>query len=290
LRVSLPDVAIIGGGIVGAAAAYFLAEAGAKTAIYERDGIAAGASGRNAGNIGRPFDTALVPLYQESLRHYLWLSQQGLDFSIPSEAVGLLLVSRDRSSVKAIAADVRAAAPEVGSRYLEGSERSELEPILAADLAACWLDVGHPTVPGSATRAFAMLAERHGADVRLRSEAVPWVEQGRARGVMVDGERHPAGSVVVAAGAWTSEAIDPQSKWRPIQPLWGVIVDMRLPSVPRHVIEEATMVQVFDPRMIAERQGYGPVATETTFSLVTAEGRSALGATFSKTLPNAHVQ
>ncbi|HEX5939508.1 MAG TPA: FAD-binding oxidoreductase [Dehalococcoidia bacterium] len=43
------DVAVVGGGISGCAAALFLAETGASVALLERDSIAHGASGRNGG-------------------------------------------------------------------------------------------------------------------------------------------------------------------------------------------------------------------------------------------------
>ena len=45
----MPDVAIVGGGIIGAACAYELARAGASVTLIERDELAAGASGRNQG-------------------------------------------------------------------------------------------------------------------------------------------------------------------------------------------------------------------------------------------------
>ena len=41
------DVAIVGGGIVGTATATFLARAGVRVTLYERNAIAAGASGRD---------------------------------------------------------------------------------------------------------------------------------------------------------------------------------------------------------------------------------------------------
>ena len=65
-----PDVAIVGGGIIGAASAAFLAAAGARVTLYERSEIAAAASGRNSGVIQHPFDPVLVALYRESLALY----------------------------------------------------------------------------------------------------------------------------------------------------------------------------------------------------------------------------
>ena len=49
----MPDVVVVGGGIVGAACAYELARAGASVALLEREELAAGASGRPAGDLWR---------------------------------------------------------------------------------------------------------------------------------------------------------------------------------------------------------------------------------------------
>ena len=45
------DVAIIGGGAMGASTAYYLAKAGIRSTIIEREGIATKASGYNAGGL-----------------------------------------------------------------------------------------------------------------------------------------------------------------------------------------------------------------------------------------------
>ena len=64
------DFAVVGGGIVGCALAAFLAEGGANVTLYEREAIAAGASGRNSGVVQDPLDPELTALYEESLGHY----------------------------------------------------------------------------------------------------------------------------------------------------------------------------------------------------------------------------
>jgi glycine/D-amino acid oxidase-like deaminating enzyme len=55
-----------------------------------------------------------------------------------------------------------------------------------------------------------------------------------------DGMLHPAGAVLVTAGPWSSELIDPTGRWRPVSALWGVTVQIALPPgrVVRHRIEE----------------------------------------------------
>lgn len=62
------DVAIVGGGIIGAAAAYWLSQRGTKlkTAVFEAQEPAAGASGRNGGFILR----GIFAYYNEAVRKY----------------------------------------------------------------------------------------------------------------------------------------------------------------------------------------------------------------------------
>ena len=58
----MPDVVIVGGGIIGAASAYELARRGAGVTLIERDELAAGASGRNQGWFVLSSDPALGPM------------------------------------------------------------------------------------------------------------------------------------------------------------------------------------------------------------------------------------
>src|SRR3954464_3738493 len=65
-----PDIAVIGGGVVGSAVAAFLAEAGLAVRLYERSGVAAGASGRHSGIVQHPFDPVLAALYRATISEY----------------------------------------------------------------------------------------------------------------------------------------------------------------------------------------------------------------------------
>ena len=56
----IQDVVIVGGGAAGCAVAYYLAKAGVKSTIIERDGIAANASGYSAGGLN-PLEGAGIP-------------------------------------------------------------------------------------------------------------------------------------------------------------------------------------------------------------------------------------
>ena len=252
-----PDVAVVGAGIVGCALAAFLAEAGASVLLVERDGVAAAASGRNSGVVQHPMDAALAPLFEESLRHYRELGV------LPDEPRGILVLAE--SAVPEELGALRAAFPELRVEALASGEPAALEPALAPDLAGLRLDTGYPVGPTAATNAFAGRARAAGAAIVSGAEAAL-----AAGGVMVAGERRPAGAVVVAAGPWTPAIVDPRGAWRPIAPLWGVVAELRLDAPPLHTLEEAGIDE-----LVAAGGEPPPL-----FSLVTAGETSALGSTF----------
>lgn len=291
---SAPDVIVIGGGIVGTAAAAFLARAGARVTIYDREGLASGASGANSGVVQHPFDPVLVPLHLETVDLYRDLSAAEAGFRLPSEPAGLLFVSRQWDVVRRLASALVVSDPVLRPEILEGSDLQALEPSLAPGLAACRVMTGYPVPPSASTYAYATLAERHGATIRVGQPAAPQIDDGRCVGVRVDGRSVPAGAVLVAAGPWTSELIDPSGRWRPIRPLWGVVVETELASAPRHVLEEAEIdaaIGAAEPASEAQ-DGSAPSATPTDspsgteFSLVTAGGASAVGSTFLDSEPD----
>jgi hypothetical protein len=275
-----PDVVVIGGGIVGVAAATFLAEGGARVTLVEREALAAGASGRNSGVIQRPFDPALVPLYDESLAHYRDLAAAVPEdgFRLADEPAGLLLVSHDEAVVRGRAAQLRDAFPDLPTEVLGGADLTAREPAIADGVWALHVPIGYPVVPSAPTYAWAARADRAGVAIRLGREATPAIRAGRIEGVDVAGERIAAAAVVVAAGPWSAAIVDPTGRWRPIRPSWGVVVETVLPRPPRHVLEEAAMDEALgvEPLTAGDR-GAAPDAAgpRPETSVVTAAGVSA---------------
>lgn len=268
-----PDVAIIGGGIVGCAAAAFLAEAGAKVELYERDEVGAAASGRNSGSVQHPFDPVLTELHVETLGHYRGLD--GLD--LPGDPTGVLMLSPDGDALAASVEEIGRDCPELEPALLDPAELRALEPRVGDGLWACRLETGYPVPPMAATRAFARRAFSAGARFHEGETAWPWVTGNRVRGVLAAGVRRPAGAVLVTAGPWTPEAIDTTRRWQPIVPVWGVVADVEMDDPPRHVLEEVGVEEL-------SAAGEGPPAS--IFSLVPAEGQISVGSTFLAEAPD----
>jgi glycine/D-amino acid oxidase-like deaminating enzyme len=283
-----PDVAVVGGGIVGTAAATFLARSGARVTLYERSAIAAGASGRNSGVIQHPHAPILASLYEASLAAYRELDQiSGGALALDDEPVGLLHVGRDFGRVEAIADAWREPYPATRPEVLRGEELHRLEPALAEDLVACRLRIGYPVAPAAATLAFAAEAERAGARIVIGQEARLVVRDGGIVGVEVGGTVQPVGAVLIAAGPWTPAVVDPTAAWQPVLPIWGVVAQVDLADAPRHVLEEADID-------IEPDDNGGEFTDPGTddgieFSLVTAGGATSLGSTFLAREPRAEV-
>jgi glycine oxidase len=279
VQAEAPDFAVVGGGIVGCAAAAFLAWAGASVALFERESIGAAASGRNSGAVQHPFDPELTALHWETLEHYRHLASEVASFSFPDEPAGLLMLAHDEAAVADPAAALARSVPELAPTLVAEDNLRRLEPGLADGLAACRLHTAYTIPPAAATAALAELATRAGARIEAGVEARPWVEGAEARGVVAGGRRVAAGAVLASTGPWTPELLGGAAI--PIASVWGVNVQVALGDPPRHVLEQVG-VETADPSATAVRPDQGGAADDvpSLFSLVTAAGASTLGSTF----------
>lgn len=283
------DVAVIGAGIVGSATAAFLAEAGLRVLLVDEVGVAAAASGRNSGVVQHPLDPVLAALYRDSLPllRALAAAQPGR-FALPPEPAGLLHVGESASegAARALTAALASSHPELEPVCLVGADLVAAEPTLAPDLVAVRLSIGFPVGPARVTTAFAASARALGAEVVVGAPARIELDGDRAVGVRVGGELVHAADVVVAAGPWSAALVDPSGAWQPIRRLWGAVADVVLPTPPRHVLEELEIDHTIEPRGQGGSQAAADTLAGIAFSVVTADGRSTVGSTFTYEEPD----
>src|SRR6187397_2243696 len=95
------DVAVIGGGIVGCSAAYFLARAGLSVAVFEKGRIAGEQSGRNWGWVRQQGRSPVeLPLMMRSLQ--LWLELREELGDIGFKQGGSLYLADDEAQLAAL--------------------------------------------------------------------------------------------------------------------------------------------------------------------------------------------
>ena len=238
----MPDVVVVGGGILGAACAHELATRGLTVTLIERDELAAGASGRNHGLMLTPQDPRLVPMFTESLDLYRAAAADAIaPFSMDEEPVGFLIVAGDeesereagRSEAEAIAAQ------GVGLERLDAEGLRAIEPHLAQDLVEGWLlDDGRRLDPAALTVSLALAS---GTDIHRHTAVRSLLLRGdRVAGVVTDIGEIEADEVVVAAGPWTPPLLRPLGLALPVVGArgWLVHVQPAAPEVSR-LIERA---------------------------------------------------
>jgi glycine oxidase len=243
---SSPDAVIVGGGVIGCAAAWYLAKSGARVELFDRGPLGGEATSASAGILA-PLAESVTPgpfveLALAGLRAFeqdipALLQESGLD---PEYRVsGVLRLAMTAPDVDALrtAAQWQANA-RLDLRWLEPRQVTSLEPALG-NCAGGLLSPreGHVNPP-RLVAALAAAAARCGAALHEHSAPpVPWMDDGRLRGVIVGDERRPAGHVVLASGAWSGAWADAVGLRIPVRPVKGQMLLLRaVPPPLRHVV------------------------------------------------------
>jgi sarcosine oxidase, subunit beta len=224
------DVVVVGGGVVGASAAYHLAAAGAgRVLVLERaDHLAAGSTGACAGGFRFQFSSAInVRLSQASVPMITGFTQQhGLPLDVAQDGY-LFLVRGEELWRHFLEANELHASLGVEAEVLTPEEAASLAPGIATEdlVGATFGPRDGIADPSGLTQGYATLARGSGAEIEFGIE-VEVVRTGGDRVLGVDTSDGPidAGVVVNAAGPWA-----------------GVLaatagVDLPLEPIPRHVL------------------------------------------------------
>jgi glycine oxidase len=277
-------ITVVGGGIIGCATAYELAKAGCAVTLFERATPGAEASGAAAGLLtplgdtrGSAYDRLalaswrLYPAVVDELRQ-----RSGIDVEYVTRGTVYPLFDAD---------DVRQAEARVTGRELEefGIEAWDTadvrvrEPALATQVRGAMFIGGEHWVNNQRlVVAYAQAAV--GAGVVLRagtSVSRIIVEDGRAHGVVADGDRWEADAVLLAAGAWTSALAASFGARLRVEPARGQMIAVaHVPPVLQHAIHGADVYLV--PRLSGELLIGATVERVGFQRSVTAEGISSL--------------
>jgi glycine/D-amino acid oxidase-like deaminating enzyme len=201
------DVVIIGGGIVGCSAAYFLTQRGVSVALFEKGRIAGEQSGRNWGWVRQQGRSPVeLPLMMQSLGIWQELTRV-LHDSLGFTQGGSLYLAEDREQLESFARWVEVAR-EFGldTRLLADRElTSILQSSSGRWLGALYTGSDSRAEPNRAAPAIARAAHNSGANI-ISNCAVRGIERsaGRLHSVVTEHGTVQTSIAVCAAGAWTS--------------------------------------------------------------------------------------
>jgi glycine/D-amino acid oxidase-like deaminating enzyme len=255
------DVAILGAGLVGCAAAFELGRRGRRVGVFDQGEINRGASGRNAGSLHFQIEprmlfggcdprrlAELIPVNLQAIEDWRRLPEL-LRADLELAMHGGLMVAETPSERDLLASkwevETRGGLPV---RLLEGAELRALAPYLADHVrCASYCDLEGHANPRLVTPAYAAAARSLGADI-ISGARVRSLEP-RSTGWRLHFERGRGGAgsvassvdtevVLVAAGAWSPEILAPYGVDVPLQPVaLGMNVTERCKPVVHHLVQ-----------------------------------------------------
>ncbi|MDE2803030.1 MAG: FAD-dependent oxidoreductase [Chloroflexota bacterium] len=236
------DVVIVGAGVAGCAAAYYLTTMGARPVVVEREGVAAAASGFAQGGLyimsGAGMDGPFFPLVRESLRmhrelHPVLAEATGLDSRLAEKDIlTVALEHDDLEALRILRAQQEANGFTV--EWHEGVEVRELEPGIGPSVLGGML-TRHTWLLDSETltRSLMRAAERNGAEIRIAGASGLRWNGDRANGVELDdGGAIECDNVVLAMGPWSAHLREWIGVDVPVRPIKGEILRIRTDTMP----------------------------------------------------------
>jgi sarcosine oxidase subunit beta len=274
--VSSADVVVVGGGVVGASAAYHLAVAGAgRVVLLERaDRLATGSTGACAGGFRYQFSSEVnIRLSLASVPMITGFSEE---HGIPVDVVqhGYLFLLRSDRELAAF----RAAAALQRSL---GVDAEDLDPVAALDLVpglapegllgAAYGPRDGIADPSGLTEGYGAIARRAGAEIRFGVEVTAIrVVGGRVAGVDTTTGPIDAPVVVNAAGPWAGRLAATAGVDLPLEPVpRNVVVTSAFPGVParRTLVIDAGTSYYFHREGPGVLMGMGHPGERATFDV-----------------------
>ncbi len=238
------DVVIIGGGIVGISTAYYLAKAGIRSVIVERDAVGSHASGFAYGGLS-PLAGAGIPGPVSALAEEGMRLHRELAASLPEET-GVNTEYRLRPSMTLAFTEDEAASARAGLswqreredfsvRWLDSAEMRSVEPRISEEaIGALLVEGGADVEPYRLSLAMAGAAERLGATIRHGNVTGLGRQGFKVTSVKLEGEELACDRVVVATGPWSGAAGAWLGVKIDVRPLKGQILRLRAPGAPFH--------------------------------------------------------
>jgi len=293
------DVVVVGGGVIGLACAWRLAEAGLQVRLFERDTVGSGASNVAAGMLAPVGEATwgeerLLAMGLDS--HHRWgtfaeelVAASGIT-DIGYLQLGALHVGMDRDEVEELERRFDLMRElDLAAEWVTPSRARDIEPGLGPSAGAGFFAAHEAAVdPRQLTAALAVAARNAGATITEHVEVAGVLTgaDGRLTGVRsADGTEHSASIVLLAGGAWSAADWLPETVRPPVRPVKGEILTLKErlgEPVCSHIVvsERVYMVPRTDGRLVigatVEERGFDSEVTAGGVLELLREGYRAL--------------
>ena len=238
------DVVVIGAGVIGCSVAYYLAREGVKVVLLEREAIGSGASAHATGSLsllgaefspGPSFNFAMASSQEFPVLVRQLEEETGMDLLFQQRpSLRLALDDEEEDLIKSFMTWQQ---EFVAMKWIDGTEVRRIEPRLSPNIrGAVYEDASAQLDSYRLTLALARAAEEKGAKLQLREVTGLITEGSTVAGVRTANGEVSCGTVVLAAGMWSSGFSDALGFTIPVRPLKGERLVLRCNADPLPVL------------------------------------------------------
>lgn len=248
------EVVVIGGGVVGSATTYYLAEQGLDVVLVERDGLASGTSGACQGAVlAHIFGPPLLAYVLESQKLYQQLREQGIDYE--NDKTGTYLCFDREEQRTAVEQHVKMQKSHgLAVSLLEQEELKEIDPSIGENvLGASFYPEDCLTNPFKVAHELAFAARELGARVQVFSEVKDIEMQGSdIRAVITDHGKIRTSCIVNAAGVWSPTIAQMVGYHLPVKPQRGqiLVTEPVKRATIRYILDADYLTTAYDPETV----------------------------------------
>ncbi len=238
------DIAIIGGGIIGMATAYYLSSKNIKLIVIERETIGSGSTSRCIGGIRQQFSTpSSIKIMKVNLKLFSEMEEE-FGFSVEFEQGGYLLLAHNEKLLEVFKNNVKIQQLEgVNVSLISAEEAKNIVPSLNVDgvIGAAYCPDDAQAYPFYILKGYKEGIEKNGGKILTGKPVVNLQKKDNFLIELEDGTKIEADKVLLSAGPWTKEI--------------GKIIGLDLPIFPeRHeAMITSRMDKFFDPMIVDYR-------------------------------------
>ena len=240
------DVIIIGGGIVGCSAAYYLAKYGIRSLVLESDTVAGHASGFALGSLnplvgyGVPdlvLDYGLKSFQLHSSLSSDLLEETGIDTEYDVQPTINLAMTKDEAIDLQLQTKWQNKVKGFKSEWNSSEEMLKIEPRISSKIYGGSIIQGSVMLdPYKLTLGLLTSAEKKGAEIKY-SEVIKVKSQSSGNIIITTkAETFNTNRVIFAMGPWTQFVSDWIGTKVPVEPLRGQIIKLKIDSPPINYI------------------------------------------------------